>query len=232
MGMEKEITLDLKTVKQLLDNKEFILNDFDTGDIDWYNEFTYVDLVKNENIKLGLEIGSHVGQSTNDILKSFKNLTLMCVDYWDLEKQRNHHSYSVPNIKDVYNQFLSNIVHYGVANRVIPINMSSNEASEYLDMKFDFCYIDANHTEEAVYNDLCNWYPKLNENGFMCGDDWILNIIKWPSKEWDKCINTESHEYGLDQRDFENTLRKGVKRFAEENNLNIFSIQNFWWLAK
>ena len=229
--MAKEITLDLKTVKQLLDNKEFILNEFDTGDIDWHNEFTYADLVKNENIKLGLEIGSHVGQSTNDILKSFKNLTLMCVDYWDLEKQRNCHSYPVPNIKDVYNQFLSNIVHYGVANRVIPIHMSSNEASEYLDMKFDF-YIDADHTEEAVYNDLCNWYPKLNENGFMCGDDWILNIIKWPSKEWDECINTESHEYGLDQRDFENTLRKGVKRFAEENNLNIFSIQNFWWLAK
>jgi len=49
--MAKEITLDLKTVKQLLDNKEFILNEFDTGDIDWHNEFTYADLVKNENIK-------------------------------------------------------------------------------------------------------------------------------------------------------------------------------------
>ena len=23
-----------------------------------------------------------------------------------------------------------------------------------------------------------------------------------------------------------------IKEFAEENNLNIFSIQNFWWLAK
>jgi hypothetical protein len=66
----------------------------------------------------------------------------------------------------------------------------------------------------------------------MCGDDWILKVIKWPSKEWEECINTESHEYDLDQRDFENTLRKGVKRFAEENNLNIFSIQNFWWLEK
>ena len=101
-----------------------------------------------------------------------------------------------------------------------------------LNDKFDFCYIDSEHTEEAVYNDLCNWYPKLNENGFMCGDDWILKVIKWPSKEWDECINTESHEYDLDQRDFKNTLRRGVKRFAKENNLNIFSIQNFWWLAK
>ena len=62
---------DLKTVKQLLDDKEFILNEFDIGDVGWYNEFTYKDLVKNENIKLGLEIGSHVGQSANDIIKSF-----------------------------------------------------------------------------------------------------------------------------------------------------------------
>ena len=226
---------DLKTVKQLLDDKEFILNEFDIGDLDWYNEFTYKDLVKNENIKLGLEIGSHVGQSANDILKSFKNLTLVCVDIWWITTSylfRDREEYMNPNNRNVYNQFLSNIVHYGVADRVIPIHMSSNDALEYLDMKFDFCYIDSEHTEEAVYNDLCNWYPKLNENGFMCGDDWILKVIKWPSKEWDECINTESQEYDLDQRDFKNTLRKGVKRFAKENNLNIFSIQNFWWLEK
>ena len=199
---------DLKTVKQLLDDKEFILNEFDIGDLDWYNEFTYKDLVKNENIKLGLEIGSHVGQSANDILKSFKNLTLVCVDIWWITTSylfRDRKEYMNPDNRNAYNQFLSNMVHYGVADRVIPIHMSSNDASEYLDMKFDFCYIDSEHTEEAVYNDLCNWYPKLNENGFMCGDDWIY---------------------------FKNTLRKGVKRFAKENNLNIFSIQNFWWLEK
>jgi hypothetical protein len=233
--MEEKIELEtvtgLKTVKQLLDDKEFILNEFDIGDLDWYNEFTYKDLVKNENIKLGLEIGSHVGQSANDIIKSFKHLNLICIDVWDLSLF-NDAGYDIPNIDNVYEQFLSNIVHYGIDDRIIPIKMSSEDASKIINDKFDFCYIDAEHSEEALYNDLCNWYPKLNENGFMCGDDWILKVIKWPSKEWDECINTESHEYDLDQRDFENTLRKGVKRFAEENNLNIFSIQNFWWLEK
>ena len=50
-------------------------------------------------------------------------------------------------------------------------------------MKFDFCYIDADHSEDGVYNDLCNWYPKLNDNGLMCGDDWIWKTIRYESKK-------------------------------------------------
>ncbi len=49
--------------------------------------------------------------------------------------------------------------------------MDTTEAARGLNVKADLIYVDASHDEESVYNDVMNWYPKLNEGGTMCGDD-------------------------------------------------------------
>ena len=41
-----------------------------------------------------------------------------------------------------------------------------------LDNFFDYIYIDAEHTYEAVKKDLRAWYPKLKKNGTLFGDDY------------------------------------------------------------
>lgn len=38
---------------------------------------------------------------------------------------------------------------------------------------FDFIYIDADHTYEAVKSDLESWYPKLKKGGIMSGHDYV-----------------------------------------------------------
>ena len=129
----------------------------------------------------------------------------------------------------MYEQFLSNIVHYGIDDRITPIKLSSEDASKIINDKFDFCYIDGLHNEKNIYLDLESWYPKLNNDGFICGDDWLFNTIN-PNK-WSNYTSIEEHNV-----DFENerggSLRRGLKRFAKENKLKLYSKYNFWWLDK
>ena len=38
----------------------------------------------------------------------------------------------------------------------------------------DLIFIDGNHTYKYVLEDLENYYPKLNKNGIICGDDFFM----------------------------------------------------------
>lgn len=50
--------------------------------------------------------------------------------------------------------------------------LSTSAAKEFPDFHFDFVFIDANHIEEAVMEDLLAWYPKVKLNGWFCGHDF------------------------------------------------------------
>ena len=53
------------------------------------------------------------------------------------------------------------------------LDFNSQEASsKYEDNFFDYIYIDAEHTYQAVTKDLEVWYPKLKKNGTLFGDDY------------------------------------------------------------
>jgi len=93
------------------------------------------------------------------------------------------------------------MIHWGLTSTVIPMKMTSLEASHLLLVKPDLIYIDGDHTTEAVYEDLTAWYPFVKNQGILCGDDWT-----WPS------------------------VRIAVEQFATENNLSIESTYNFWRL--
>jgi len=69
-----------------------------------------------------------------------------------------------------------------------------------LDIKPDLVYIDASHEEIDVYNDIKAWFPKLSRNGMLCGDDW-----NWES------------------------VRKGVTKYCNENNITVKNDDTFWW---
>jgi GT2 family glycosyltransferase len=40
------------------------------------------------------------------------------------------------------------------------------------DASLDFVYIDAIHTKEAVFEDMCAWWPKVKLGGWLCGHDY------------------------------------------------------------
>ena len=49
---------------------------------------------------------------------------------------------------------------------------STVEHNRFEDGTFDFIYIDADHSYEAVKKDLENWFPKLKSGGVFAGHDY------------------------------------------------------------
>ena len=64
-------------------------------------------------------------------------------------------------------------------DRVEMVKKSSVDALDtFEDGKADFVFIDGDHSYEATYNDLCNYYPKLRAGGLFSGHDYNLHEVK------------------------------------------------------
>lgn len=165
------------------------------------------DIFEKNDIRVVVEIGSWIGGGSTrhmgDLLKNRQG-TLYAVDTWlgNLEQQPGREFYQ-PILTYVYQQFLSNMIHWNLTDVVVPYRMKSVEAAKTLQVRPDLIYIDGEHTIEAVYEDLVSWHPFVKDSGVLCGDDWT----------WE-------------------TVRIAVARFAAEKNLAIEASGNFWRLHK
>ena len=163
----------------------------------FWNIHQLEDIFKNRKIEKIIEVGSWLGSSTiyfaNHVSENGK---VYAVDHW--EGSIEHKECEL--LPTLYKQFLSNIIHKNLTHKVIPIKMKSFEASFNLNDKADIIYIDAAHDEKNVFQDIYQYFPKLKENGIMCGDDWW-----WPS------------------------VKKAVKKYAKAHNLEVISNKNFWY---
>lgn len=92
-----------------------------------------------------LEIGSLWGRST--IAMARVASLVVSVDHHlgdpDTRRQPTLHA------------FLENLDGYGVRERVVPVITSSEIAREIVKGPFDLVLVDADHSEEAAYSDLC-----------------------------------------------------------------------------
>lgn len=147
-----------------------------------------------------IEIGSWLGTSTRFIASHMpEGGVLYAIDTWlGTPGERPH--MDDPRLPFLYQLFLSNVKHAGLTNKIVPVRMTSMEASRSLNLKADLIYIDGAHDTISVYNDIMAWYPHLKEGGIMCGDDWFW----WPS------------------------VRSGVTQAARVLNRNVIGSENFW----
>lgn len=138
----------------------------------WFtNEKQLKSLLDKYNSQVIVEVGSWLGLSTSFLAKNTTG-KVYAVDTW-LGSEEHHTFPEYANkLPTLYQQFLSNMIHLSLCNKVIPIRMTSLEAATTLDVLPDLVYIDAAHDEESVFNDIKAWYQKLKINGIMCGDDW------------------------------------------------------------
>lgn len=113
---------------------------------------------ENPNISSALEIGSHIGETTNMFLGIPNIKKLYCVD--DYTNQ------------DIKMNFIKRMKAYMVSGRLIVINKEINDAYHILqNKKFDLIYIDAPEYLKNKSN-LDLWKNLLNPNGFLCGHDY------------------------------------------------------------
>lgn len=118
----------------------------------------------------GVEIGVKQGEFSKHILEHWKGMKLYLVDPWASQDttvyDETHHDHNSD-----YECCLNNIKPYEGKYEIIR-DFSNNAYKQFEDEFFDFIYIDANHSYEAVKEDLTLWYPKLKKGGLFCGDDY------------------------------------------------------------
>jgi len=122
-----------------------------------------------------IEVGCWAGASTRHIASLLpEGGILYAVDHWNgSEEHQAGEPFWNPVLPHLYEQFLSNVIHANLTDKIVPVRMSSVDASLYLaDVRADLIYIDASHDYQSVLNDLHVWYPRLSEHGVLCGDDW------------------------------------------------------------
>tara|TARA_B100000579_G_scaffold44380_1_gene30957 strand:- start:15 stop:698 length:684 start_codon:yes stop_codon:yes gene_type:complete len=125
-----------------------------------------------------VEVGVWKGEFSLQIWNISSPNLLVLVDSWTFDKKVRgcapqvsgkeplNQNFFDQAKKDTYDKF-ENIQNVNI------LDLNSLEASsKYEDNFFDYIYIDAEHTYEAVTKDLEVWYPKLKKNGTLFGDDY------------------------------------------------------------
>lgn len=87
----------------------------------------------------------------------------------------------------LYWQFLSNMVHAGVADRVVPLPQTSENAAvilRRLNLRPGLVHVDAAHEYEAVRRDLLVWWDLLLPGGILIGDDFPWPGVKQAAEEF------------------------------------------------
>ena len=122
-------------------------------------------IIKRELFTLGAEIGVHEGITYKHLLNTCDDLKLIGVD---------------PYIHGVgmerYNSYLKEFVKNN--NRATFYLEKSEEAQEkILDNSLDFVFIDAEHTYDAVLQDIKLWSPKVKNGGYIIGHDITYETV-------------------------------------------------------
>ena len=174
----------------------------------WYRHEQIKDIIATHSIKAVVEVGVWTGNFAVYLASMLEEGSkYYAVDHW--KGSVEHQSagcYESTLLPTLYQQFLSNMVHYNLVDKVIPVRMSSVDAAakfKELGIKADLIYIDSSHDYKSVIDDLEAWYPVLNEGGVLCGDDWNLG-----------------------------NLSVAVKDFASRNNLTVHHEGEFWYYSK
>lgn len=134
-----------------------------------------------------VEIGTWKGQSAINMGKICKELGLQtkiyCIDTW-LGSLEFWHGLNDTKERDlmlkngypmVYFQFLSNVVHSGLQDVIIPVPLPSSigvNLLNKLNIKSELIYIDGSHDYISVRSDIVSVYKLSSDNTVLFGDDY------------------------------------------------------------
>lgn len=155
----------------------------------------------------GVEVGTHRGEFAAKILQHWTEGNLYCVDPWeDLPEYKEQAKYlwdSTSRNQDLQN-FISLVEPF--YPRCHWFQTTSKEAADRLfeDGELDFVYLDGNHEEPYVTEDIHLWWPKIKSGGLLAGHDIV-------------CVNEVNHGWSQ-------YIQPAVFKFAESQGLDVYFI--------
>lgn len=125
-----------------------------------------------------VEIGCWKGKSTSamavEIINSGKNIKFDCIDtFKGSDEHKNENSIVNGTLFEEFKNNIEPVKH--VVNVIVGDSVKS--ASNYADNSLDFVFIDADHSYEAVKNDILAWFPKVKYGGIIGGDDIFIDMF-------------------------------------------------------
>ena len=142
------------------------------------NQLALEKIINSRRPMVVVEVGCWLGLSTCFMAERMpRGAKLYAVDHWDGSVE-HHDAEFVGFLPTLYQQFLSNVVHRGLTDVIVPVRMSSKDAFVNLSVKADLVYIDASHDAESVYNDIIMWVQKLAPGGELYGDDYSWRTVR------------------------------------------------------
>lgn len=192
------------------------------------NRHEFAQYLKENNYKIGLEIGSYKGIYSRYLLDNWEGY-LYLIDIWKkLPKEEYTDISNQDNPKEIIGDVFDNLE--GYEDRTILIRGSSNNTDHlFSDEFFDFIYIDANHKYSYVLHDMKKWYPKLKKGGTFAGHDFIAdynpqladengNIHVWMYDNLDPARTTYAGMFGVNKavKDFCDTINVKFETTIEE----------------
>ena len=138
---------------------------------------------------LGVEIGVAEGLNSKRMLDEFENLTLIGIDpfegykdwwgYVSAEYMSERETLAKENLKD-----------HIESNRFTLLKKYSDSALEDLeDGKYDFVYVDGDHSYEWALHDMNKYWNKVKDGGILCGHDRSLDGVRKALEEFTATID-------------------------------------------
>jgi len=127
------------------------------------------------------ELGVFIGEYSQKILNIVKPSKLYLVDVF---KEGNAHSSGI-HVKDLSLYYGTLCRKYLKDKRVEVVKASTTDFLNSLPKDtLDAVYIDADHSHEAVKQDLCNSYEKVKPSGFIMGHDYDRQEVQKAVEEF------------------------------------------------
>lgn len=167
-------------------------------------------LLEEKEARVVVELGSFLGKSTRFIASHLPAQgRIYAVDHWlgSPEHQSPGRVDVYPKLSTLYERFLSNVIHAGLCDKVIPVQATTKEALLFIEEEPDLVFVDASHEYEEVLVDLENWYERLKDGGILCGDDWAWGGPDYP-------------------------VKRAVQDFATRHHLQCFVDGAIWWMYR
>ena len=164
----------------------------------------FFDLVNEIKPNLIIEVGTWKGRSAINMAKHIKTLglksSIICIDTFLGAPEHWIEPNLLADMKlknmrpQLFEQFLSNILHEGCEDIIVPFPQTSQNAFKVLKKKgvaASLIYVDGSHEEGDVYQDIKNYFSLLLNGGILFGDDYS----GWEGVRKD--ANKFAKEYGL-----------------------------------
>jgi hypothetical protein len=141
----------------------------------WSNFINFLKLAKIA------EVGVYQGSYAETILKQCPQIT----DYLMIDPWRNLSDWNKPANKDnsTFDLYFEETIQktFFAKDKINILRGTTIEMISKIEKKsLDFIYIDGDHTLRGITIDLLNYWDKINELGFIAGDDFCPNI--WQHK--------------------------------------------------